>query len=140
MNLKRSAIFGFYIGTSLLVPLLSTLQDLPVSAQLMPNNTSANSERMPIRVFNNYKDTVVLTLWTPNKEKVGTWTLPNGKSAYLNNSEGRRLRVSSLAKIKVGEEWGWVDVGQVAEQRNNTWIVDVRTIWQKTHEGIMPNR
>ncbi len=49
--------------------------------------------------------------------------------------EGRRsIKVRPSYKMKVGEDWGWVDVGQVGQFQNGTWYVNVRNVWAATHD------
>ena len=54
---------------------------------------------------------------------------------------GRRdgpIRVRPNYKIKVGDDWGWVDVGQVGQFQNGRWYVNVRDVWQATHNRSRP--
>ena len=44
------------------------------------------------------------------------------------------IRVRSNYKMKVGDDWGWVDVGQVGQFQNGVWHVTVRNVWAATHQ------
>ena len=44
-----------------------------------------------------------------------------------------RIRVRPNYKIKVGNDWGWMDVEQVDQFQNGTWYVNVRNVWAATH-------
>ena len=65
------------------------------------------------------------------------WFTPGGVMAQ-DDSQGfdseYRIRVRPNYKIKVGEDWGWVNVGDVAEFRRGVWYVNVRDIWRATHQ------
>jgi hypothetical protein len=45
----------------------------------------------------------------------------------------QRIKVRPTYKIKVGDDWGWVDVAQVGQFQNGTWYVNVWDVWQATH-------
>lgn|GEM_PF-3926312 len=102
------------------------------------------NEGMRVRIKNDYdrQDSVLVTLWTPERQKkLGTWTVPRGESVYL-GMNGTTLRITGDYKIKVGEEWGWVNIGDVAVQHGTTWVTTVRKIYQATHANdkvIQPN-
>ncbi len=65
-----------------------------------------------LEVINDWQDEVKVTVWSHHRE---------------------RIKVRPHYKIKVGEDWGWVDVGQVGEFQNGVWYVRVRDIWRATH-------
>ena len=46
---------------------------------------------------------------------------------------GHRIKVRPHYKIKVGDDWGWVDVGHVGQFQNGIWYVRVRDVWRATH-------
>jgi hypothetical protein len=46
---------------------------------------------------------------------------------------GEPIRVRPHDKMKVGDNRGWVDVGQVGQFQNGTWYATVRNVWQATH-------
>ena len=47
---------------------------------------------------------------------------------------GERIRVRPNDKIKMGDDGGWVDVGQVGQFQNGMWRVDMRDVWAATHQ------
>lgn len=105
--------------------------------------------RPEIHVTNDWRDLVRITLWKERGERVSKreWLLESGESAYLANEDGRRLHVSGSDKIKVGEDWGRVRIEDVGYLRDGVWRVNVRDIWQATHqdrprreEGRKPHR
>ena len=90
--------------------------------------------RGQIQITNDWRDTVTITMWTHNRERIGTsWELDAGETAYLAVDEDR-IRVRPNYKIKVGEDWGWVNVGEVSEFRRGVWYANVRDIWRATHQ------
>jgi len=93
-------------------------------------------DRGDIQITNDWENTVRVTLW---KERGGqmsrrTWTIPQGQSAVLANEDGRSLRVGGNDKIKVGDDWGRVDIGAVGQLQSGLWNVSVRDIWRATHQ------
>ncbi len=90
--------------------------------------------RGQIQVTNDWRDTVTVTMWTHRRERIGSsWEIDAGDTAYLAVDQDR-IRVRPNYKIKVGEDWGWVNVGDVAEFRRGVWYVNVRDIWRATHQ------
>ena len=61
------------------------------------------------------------------------WTLNSGETAFLEYRDVR-IKVRSSYKIKVGEDWGWVNLRDVGEFQNGVWYVNVRDIWRATHQ------
>ena len=62
-----------------------------------------------------------------------TWTIQPGQSALLAGEDGRSLRVRGNDKIKVGDDWGRVDIGSVGQNVGGIWYVNVHTVWRATH-------
>ena len=90
--------------------------------------------RGQLQITNDWRETVTITMWTHRRERIGTsWELDAGETAYLAVDEDR-IRVRPNYKIKVGEDWGWVNVGDVAEFRRGVWYATVRDIWRATHQ------
>jgi hypothetical protein len=94
-------------------------------------------DRGDIQVTNDWENTVRVTLW---KERGGqmsrrTWTIPQGQSAVLAGEDGRSLRVGGNDKIKVGDDWGRVDIRTVGQRQDGIWNVSVRDVWRATHQG-----
>lgn len=89
--------------------------------------------RGPIEVTNDWRDEVQITMWTHRRERIGgSWTLDPGDAAFL-AVERERIKVRPRYKIKVGNDWGWVNVGQVGHFQDGVWYVNVRDVWRATH-------
>ena len=90
--------------------------------------------RGEIQVTNDWRDAVTVTMWTHRRERIGdSWVLEPGESAYLAVDEDR-IKVRPNYKIKVGNDWGWVNLGEVGEFYRGAWHVNVRDIWRATHQ------
>ena len=89
--------------------------------------------RGEISVMNDWQDEVRVSMWSSRRERIGDWLIRPGDQAVL-EVDGERIRVRPGYKIKVGEDWGWVDVGEVGQFQQGTWYVSVRTIWRATHQ------
>ncbi len=85
-----------------------------------------------IEIINDWRDDVNLSMWTNHRQQLGEWSIRPGEQVMLQEG-GRLLRVRQDYKIKVGDDWGWVNVGQVGQFRHGTWYVNVRDVWQATH-------
>ena len=130
------------VGWSSMVAVAVLLVPLVVMAQ-----GSRRGDRGEIQVTNDWEDTVRVTLW---KERGGqmsrrTWTIPQGQAEVLASEDGRALRVGGSDKIKVGDEWGRVDIRTVGQLQGGVWNVRVRNIWQATHQrrgraGVPPEQ
>ncbi|CAK0774796.1 conserved exported hypothetical protein [Gammaproteobacteria bacterium] len=91
-------------------------------------------QRGPIVIHNDWRDDVRITVWTHAKERIGGhWTINSGDTATL-EYEGENIKVRPNYKIKVGEDWGWVNVADVGRFRHGTWKLNVRDIWRATHQ------
>jgi hypothetical protein len=88
--------------------------------------------RGEIQVVNDWQDAVRISMWSSRRERIGDWIVNPGDQAVL-EVDGERIKVRPGYKIKVGEDWGWVDVGEVGQFQQGTWYVSVRTIWRATH-------
>ena len=89
--------------------------------------------RGPIEVTNDWRDEVQITMWTHRRERIGgSWTIDPGDAAFL-AVDGGRIKVRPRYKIKVGNDWGWVNVGQVGHFQDGVWYVNVRDVWRATH-------
>ena len=104
-------------------------------------------DRGDIQVTNDWENTVRVTLWKQRGEQISrrSWTIPQGQSAVLGDEGGRSIRVRSDDKIKVGEDWGRVDIGAVGQLQNGAWYVSVRDVWRATHQrrgrpGLPPDQ
>jgi len=96
-----------------------------------------NQVRGPIQVVNDWRDAVNVSLWSHRRQRIGAWVVRPGERVLLGEAS-RPIRVRPSYKIKVGEDWGWVDVGQVGQFQNGTWYVNVRDVWQATHAQPRP--
>lgn len=94
-------------------------------------------DRRNIQVTNDWNNTVRVTLWKQRGAQISrrSWTIAPGQSAILGDERGRSIRVRVDDKIKVGEDWGRVDIGAVGQSQNGLWNVSVRDVWRATHEG-----
>ncbi|NJM11756.1 MAG: hypothetical protein HC889_07630 [Synechococcaceae cyanobacterium SM1_2_3] len=90
--------------------------------------------RGEIQVTNDWRDEINVTIWTHQRERIGdSWTLRPGETAVL-AVDGIRIKVRPNYKIKVGDDWGRVNLGAVGEFSRGTWYVNVRDIWRATHQ------
>jgi hypothetical protein len=89
-----------------------------------------------LQVTNDWEHPVTVTLWKERGEQISrrTWTIRQGQTALLAGDDGGTLRVGGSDKIKVGDDWGRVDIGTVGRLQGRTWYVNVRDIWQATHQ------
>jgi hypothetical protein len=53
-----------------------------------------------------------INMWSDQRERIGAWSIRPGENVVL-QERGQRIRVRPNYKMKAGEDWGWVDVGQV---------------------------
>ncbi len=88
--------------------------------------------RGAIQVTNDWQEDVKVSMWSSRRERIGEWTITPGANAVL-EADGVQIKVRPSYKIKVGEEWGWVDVGDVGQFQQGTWYVSVRNVWRATH-------
>jgi hypothetical protein len=106
------------------------------SAQGQPrgprSGSAPDSPRGIIQVTNDWRDEVKLSLWSHKRERIGEWVLRPGENAAL-DVDGTRIKVRPSYKIKVGDDWGWVDVGEVGQFQQGIWYVNVRNVWTATH-------
>lgn len=86
-----------------------------------------------IQVSNDWRDVVNVTMWTHQRERIGdAWEIEPGRTVYL-LADGVRVKARPNYKIKVGNDWGWVNLGDVGQFRGGRWYVRVRDIWRATH-------
>ena len=135
MHAKGMKLWGMVAVILLLTPLLAVAQPRPREAR--PDRSTdqysrSDRSRGEMHVVNDWRDAVSLSLWSDNRERIGEWTIRPGENVVL-QEQGERIKVRPNYKIKVGEDWGWVDVGQVAQFQNGVWQVTVRNVWQATH-------
>ncbi len=129
MHSKWIRWWGMLAVVLCVAPLVAVAQPRPREAR--PESSSDRS-RGEIQIVNDWRDEVSLSMWSEQRERLGEWSIRPGEQVVL-QERGERLRVRPNYKIKVGEDWGWVDVGQVGQFQNGTWHVNVRQVWQATH-------
>jgi hypothetical protein len=136
MHTKWMRLWGMMAVVLLLTPLLAVAQPQPREARpdrSPDRSSSADRSRGEIQVVNDWRDAVSLSMWSENRERMGEWSIRPGENVVL-QERGERIRVRPNDKIKVGEDWGWVDVGQVGQFQNGVWHVTVRNVWAATHQ------
>ncbi len=135
MPLKRIGWYSVLAVVLFCTPLLAMAQiqiqlplppgwpQFPDQPPPAPPERYADEPRGLLEVINDWEDQVSVTVWTNQRERIGEWV----------EEGGRRVKVRPHYKIKVGEDWGWVDVGQVGQFHNGAWYVRVRDVWRTTH-------
>jgi len=113
----------------------------PFSEEPRPPHPEAHGDepRGVLEMINDWQDRVNITLWSNQRERIGEWVLNPGSTNTFEES-GHRIKVRPHYKIKVGEDWGWVDVGHVGQFHNGIWYVRVRDIWRATHGARQRDR
>ena len=134
MRSKGMKLGGILAVILVLTPLLAVAQVHYRESRLARNY---DQTRGPIQVVNDWRDVVNVSMWSENRERIGEWVVRPGERVVLGETR-RPIRVRPNYKIKVGEDWGWVDVGQVGQFQNGTWYVNVREVWQATHDRPRP--
>src|SRR5947208_2223917 len=127
---KGMKLWGILVAVLVLTPLLAIAQVHYRESRQARNYDQA---RGPIQVVNDWRDVVNVSMWSENRERIGEWVVRPGERAMLGEAR-RPIRVRSNDKMKVGDDWGWVDGGQVGQFEIGTWYVNVRDVWQATHE------
>jgi len=121
------------------VPLPPGWPQFPNELRPRPPEHYGDEPRGLLEVINDWQEQVSITVWSNQRERIGEWVLQPGS---LNTFEdgGARMKVRPHYKIKVGEDWGWVDVGQVGQFQNGVWYVRVRDLWRATHGARQRDR
>ncbi len=104
----------------------------PTEPRPFPPEHYADEPRGLLEVLNDWQEEVQVTVWSHRRERIGAWMIRAGDTVFF-DVDGQRIKVRPHYKIKVGEDWGWMDVGQVGEFHNGVWYVRVRDIWRATH-------
>jgi hypothetical protein len=132
MRVKWIGLYGILAVLLCVAPLVASAQDDP--RRFRPEE-SRDRPRGVIQVTNDWQDEVKVTMWTHQREQIsGHWIISPGVTTML-AVDGDRIRVRPNYKIKVGDDWGWVNVGDVARFSRGTWYVNVRDVWRATHRG-----
>jgi hypothetical protein len=101
----------------------------------------ASRERGYIRVTNDWRDVVKITVWTRRGRQIGDyWTINPGQSVFLAGEGGQRITARPEYTIRVGDDWGSVEIGQIGYLRGDKWYINVRDVWRATHPGGRRNR
>jgi hypothetical protein len=134
MHGKGIKLWGILVAVLVLIPLLTSAQVTYRESRPAQHDDYA---RGPIEVVNDWRDVVNVSMWSARREPIGAWLVRPGERVLLGEAR-RPIRVRPHYKIKVGDDWGWVDVGQVGQFQNGTWYVNVRDVWQATHDRSRP--
>ncbi len=111
----------------------SAIQDFLGEGRGRENDRDRDAGRGTIQVDNNWRDAVHITVWTNRGEELGGgWRFRSGESAFLAVGD-RKIKVRPNYKIKVGDDWGRVNVRDVGRFQNGVWYVNVRDLWRVTH-------
>ena len=90
-------------------------------------------ERGTIRIDNNRRDAVYITVWTDRGKKFGKgWKFNSGESAFLAIGK-KKIKVLPNDQINVGSDGGRAKVRNVGQFQNGVWYVNVRDLWRVTH-------
>jgi hypothetical protein len=113
-----------------LAPLMAVAQ--PRAREARPDR-SADRSRGEMQVVNDLRDEVSLSLWSEQRERLGEWSIRPGENVVL-QERGERIRVRPHDKMKLGDDGGWVEVGQVGQFQNGVWRVNMRNVWAATQQ------
>ena len=127
MHRKWIGFAGMLVVALLVASMVAQAQPREYRPGFAPDRARGN-----ILVTNDWQDEVRLSMWASNRERIGEWVIRPGENAVLQEG-GARIRVRPSYKIKVGEDWGWVNLGEVGRFQQGTWYVNVRDIWRATH-------
>jgi hypothetical protein len=130
MHAKWMQLWRMVAVVLVLAPLMAVAQ--PRSREARPDR-SADRSRGEIQVVNDLRDEVSLSLWSENRERLGEWSIRPGENVVL-QERGERIRVRPNDKMKMGDDGGWVDVGQVGQFQNGVWRVNMRNVWAATQQ------
>ena len=84
--------------------------------------------RGPIGVTNDWRDEVQITMWTHRREQIGgSWTIDPGTPPSWRSMEAGS-RSGRVTRSRLGNDWGWVNVGQVGHFQDGVWYVNVRCV------------
>jgi hypothetical protein len=128
MYAKRMRWWSMLAVMLVIAPMIGVAQDY----RREPRWGSRGWPRGEIDVTNDWQEAVRVSMWSGRRERIGDWIISPGEQVVLEVG-GERIKVRPGYKIKVGEDWGWIDVGEVAQFHQGTWYVSVRTIWRATH-------
>src|SRR2546426_1878512 len=121
MHVKGMTLWGTLVMVLMLTPLLAVAQ-VPYWESRQARDY--DPARGPMHVINDWRGVVTVSMWSQHREWIGAWVVRPGERVVLGEAR-RPIRVRPNYKIKVGEDWGWVDVGQVGQFQHGTWYVYV---------------
>ena len=130
MHAKWMQLWRMVAVVLVLAPLMAVAQ--PRSREARPDR-SADQSRGEMQVVNDMRDEVSLSLWSENRERLGEWSIRPGENVVL-QERGARIRVRPHDKMQLGDDGGWVEVGQVGQFQNGVWRVNMRNVWAATHQ------
>jgi len=151
MPLKRMRFYSLFAVILVCTPLMALAQ---VQVQISPPphwppfpnelrpaapEPYADEPRGLLEVINDWNEEVRISVWSNQRERIGEWIVyPGAINTFAEG--GQRIKVRPHYKIKVGDDWGWVDVGHVGQFHNGAWYVRVRDIWRATHGARQRDR
>lgn len=132
MNVKHWMILG-----GILAALLGTAPTLAVAQGYSRDRTQ---QRGMIQIKNDWQDSVHITVWTNRGEELGGgWQFASGESAFLAIGQ-RKIKVRPNYQIKVGDDWGRVNIRDAGQFHKGIWYINVRDLWQATHRDRRDDR
>lgn len=131
MRTKWMKFYGMLAVLLVVAPILAVAQD---DFRRSRAERSRDWPRGIVQVTNDWENDVKVTIWTHRREPISSyWRLDPGITTVL-AVDGDQIKVRPSYKIKVGDDWGWVDVGNVGRFSQGTWYVNVRDVWRATHQ------
>lgn len=105
----------------------------PMLAVAQGYGRDRTEERGTIRIDNNRRDTVYITVWTDRGKRIGkSWRFNSGESAFLAVGK-KKIKVLPNDQINVGSDGGRAKVRNVGQFQSGVWYVKVRDLWRVTH-------
>lgn len=93
-----------------------------------------DERRAYVKVTNDWRDTVRLTMWTRRGTQIGdSWVIRPGQSGLLREG-GQKITAQGEYGIRVGDDPGIALVQDVGQRQGSTWYINVRDVWRVTHE------
>jgi hypothetical protein len=132
MKLKTMNVKDWMRLGGILVVLLGVT---PMLAVAQGYGSDRTQQRGMIQIKNDWRDSVHITVWTNRGEELGGgWQFASGESAFLAIGQ-RKIKVRPNYQIKVGDDWGQVNVRDAGQFQNGIWYINVRDLWQATHRN-----
>jgi len=121
-----------FASAQMQIPLPPGWPPFPEEPRPAPPEHYGDEPRGLLEIINNWGYVVRITVWSNQRERIGEWVAQSAQTTTFEEG-GQRIKVRPHYKIQVGEDWGWVDVGQVGQFHNGVWYVRVGDIWRATH-------